>query len=65
MNFAFSKALIECRFGKKIRRSGWAEGEWVQYQQAGPDLIFHDANGDASWDITNADVLATDWSSFT
>lgn len=37
----------------------------MQYQQAGPDLIFHDANGDASWDITNADVLATDWSSFT
>ncbi len=60
---AFSKSLIDCRFGKKIRRAGWAEGQWVQYQQSGPDLLFHDTEGNlASWEITVADVLATDWS---
>ncbi len=64
INFAFSKALIECRIGgKKIRRAGWAEGEWVEYQSPDPDLLFHQVGGDlATWDITVPDVLANDWS---
>ncbi len=61
---AFSKSLIDCRMGgRRIRRGAWAEGQWVQYQASGPDLLFRDTNGDlASWEITVADVLATDWS---
>jgi hypothetical protein len=59
----FSKSLIDCRFGKRIRRTGWAEGQWVQYQQSPQDLLFRDADGSlAPWPITTADVLATDWS---
>lgn len=63
--FGFSKALIECRFGKKIRRAGWTENEWVQYSSSPQDLLFHNAGGGlTSWAINNTDVLANDWSSF-
>lgn len=46
-----SKALVDCRLGKKISRDGWnASGQWVAYSpgfKLEPDRIFSDTIRDA------------------
>ncbi len=41
----FSKALVDCRLGKKISREGWnAGGQYVVYQRGYPNGIAINAN---------------------
>ncbi len=67
----FSKSRIDCRFGKRIRRAGWLEGQWVEYRPPGPEgeawLMFHGVVEVLGlelvpWQPTVPDLLANDWS---
>ena len=64
----FSKALTEVRFGKRVTRGAWDEGQWIVLQSDGgpngePWIMFRDTNGDIGrWEPTVPDLLITDWS---
>lgn len=41
----FSRALVDCRLGKKISREGWnASGQWVVFQPGYPNGVPINAN---------------------